>query len=278
MNRFLFPAAVVLAFWVSSAEANDGTVCEIQPGLVITAKRVDLQRSTTPWICSLSRIISDKSLQSLKKDEYETTKAFKGRVEKTLAAPVAGYNLSKPISLAVKADTYNVSYDADTERLTVKGKGEGILNNLAFLHHYKEEPETNLALSVNYVLENGMSYDENYVAQHPKITSMKFQTKAAVVITAPRTVKVINDYSQQKSLLAKLPPEQAKAVKENLYVLISGTVSTTKPYGETGDEDGMSMIEPGIVEEAKAIYFEPGANYAVVRGDTGEILASGPLK
>lgn len=278
MNRFLFPAAAALALWASSAVAADGTVCEIQPGLVIPAKHVDLQKSTTPWQCSLSRLVSDKSIQGLKKDEFETTKAFQERVAKVLSAPIAGYNLSNPISFVVKADTYGVTYDADLERLTVKAKGVGILSKLTLLRHYKEEPDTNLGLSVKYVLENGLSYDENYIAQHPSLTSIKFQTKAAVVITAPKTLKALDDYSQQKFLLAKLPPDQAKAAKENLYVLISGTVSTTKPYGDTGDADAASILEPGIVENDKALYFQPGANYAVVRGDTGDILVSGPLK
>ncbi|MGY8607596.1 hypothetical protein ACTVH1_18315 [Gluconobacter cerinus] len=276
MNRYLYPVVAVIALWVSSAGANDVTVCEIQPGLVVPAQRVDLQKSTTPWQCSLSRIVSDKSIQGLKKDEFETTKAFQERVIKALSEPVVGYNLSKPISLAVKASTYDVSYDADTERLTVGGSGEGLLEKLVNPMHHNGEPKTDLGISVPYILENGYTYDAVYMAQHPQIHRMMFETHAAIILHAPKLASLPIEFSKVRFLLAKVSPDKAKAIKENLYVLFSGTVSTSKPYALI--DDGQSLIMPSVNERFVALYFQPGSNYAVVRGDTGEILASGPLK
>ncbi|WP_155723255.1 hypothetical protein [Gluconobacter potus] len=131
MNRFLFPAAAALALWASSAVAADGTVCEIQPGLVIPAKHVDLQKSTTPWQCSLSRLVADKSIQGLKKDEFETTKAFQERVAKVLSEPVGGYDLSKPITIAVPANGFVLKYDADSEELTLDSRKDAVFDKLS---------------------------------------------------------------------------------------------------------------------------------------------------
>lgn len=279
MNRYLLPAAATLALWASSAVAADNKVCEIQPGLVLPAKRVDLQRSTTPWQCSLSRIVSDKSLEDLKKDEFETTKAFQARVAKVFSAPVGGYDLSKPITLAVWAHGFELKYDADTEALTLDSRKDAVFDKLSPAISLSSEPDGNLAIPVTYILENGYSYDTNLMASNPRIRPGSLNTEAAVIVHAPQEYKIQNVYDSRKNkiLIAKVPPEAAKAIKEHLYMLVSGTVSTSKPYTSIYD-DGNQSLKGEARRDYRAIYFQPGASYAFVRGDTGDVLLSGSLK
>ncbi|WP_155723254.1 hypothetical protein [Gluconobacter potus] len=132
---------------------------------------------------------------------------------------------------------------------------------------------------MTYILENGYSYDTNIMAGNPRIRPGSLNTQAAVIVHAPQEYKIQNVYDSRKNkiLIAKVPPEAAKAIKENLYMLVSGTVSTSKPYTSVTD-DGNQSLKGEAKRDYRAIYFQPGANYAVVRRDTGDILVSGPLK
>ncbi|KXV00115.1 hypothetical protein AD929_12930 [Gluconobacter potus] len=79
----------------------------------------------------MSRLVADKSIQGLKKDEFETTKAFQERVAKVLSEPVGGYDLSKPITIAVPANGFVLKYDADSEELTLDSRKDAVFDKLS---------------------------------------------------------------------------------------------------------------------------------------------------